>query len=244
MVSAKSSARAASGDCAARRRFLVQSLWAGGSFAVGWNLAGRSAVSHAAWPAPEDARELLAGVLRRYGRLKALTADFIQVHQGRQTLREQGTLALKRNGRMRWDYAAPNVKQFLCDGKQTYFYSATRQRYTVEPVRASRDPRTPFLFLLGDQRAARLFTRVERAADPPTRAGYVVLRLTPRERIELVTAVLVECHPTNFELTRIALLSATGDRDDFLLSNIVENPVLPESLFEFTPPPGAQRATP
>lgn len=222
----------------ARRRFLAQLALLGGGVGAAFvrPTCGRTV------RASVDARAVFAGVLRRYGRLTALTADFTQVHQGRQTIREQGTLALKRNGRMRWDYAPPNVKQFVCDGKQTYFYSAARGRYTVEPVRASRDPRTPFLFLLGDQRAARLFSQVETAAEPPVRAGYVVLRLTPRERIELITAVLAECHPTTFELARIALLNASGDRDDFILSNIVENPALPDKFFEFSPPPGAQRA--
>ncbi|OYT70063.1 MAG: hypothetical protein CFK52_12170 [Chloracidobacterium sp. CP2_5A] len=222
----------------ARRRFLARLLLAGG----GWSaLVGRRAQGCAA-RASADARAILAGLLRRYGRLTALTADFTQVHQGRQTAREQGTLALKRDGRMRWDYAAPYVKQFICDGKRTYFYSAARGQYTVEPVRASRDPRTPFLFLLGDRRAAQLFSQAELAAEPPVRAGYVALRLTPRERIELVAAVLAECHPTTFELARISLLSAAGARDDFMFSNIVENPTLPERFFEFAPPPGAQRA--
>ncbi|MCS7078472.1 MAG: outer membrane lipoprotein carrier protein LolA [Chloracidobacterium sp.] len=217
----------------ARRRFLGWFLLAGGGL-LGVPVV--RPVSGCAAGASVDARAVFAGVLRRYGRLTALTADFTQIHQGRQTLREQGKLALRRNGRMRWDYAAPNVKQFICDGKQTYFYSAARGRYVVEPVRASRDPRTPFLFLLGDQRAARLFSQVELAAEPPVRAGYVVLRLTPRERLETVTAVLAECHPTTFELARISLLSASGGRDDFLFSNIVENPSLPEKLFEFTLP--------
>ena len=195
------------------------------------------------WGRPNrlEAQAVFAGLLRRYGRLTTLTADFTQIHHGRQTLREQGTLALKRNGRMRWDYAAPQVKQFVCDGRQTYFYSAARRQYTVEPVRAGRDPRTPFLFLLGDRRLARLFRQVELAAEPPVRAGYVVLRLTPRERLVLITAVLAECHPTTFELARISLLGATGERDDFIFSNIVENRALPETFFEFTPPAEAQR---
>ncbi len=222
-----------------RRHFLLKSL-----VGCGWWLtAGPAGGQVASRPTPDAAR-LLEGVLRRYSRLNTLTAAFTQIHQGRQTIREQGTLALQRQGRMRWDYAAPNVKQFLCDGKHTYFYSAARQRYTVEPVRASRDPRTPFLFLLGDRRAARLFRQVELAAVPPVRPGYVVLRLTPRERIELVTAVLVECHPTTFELARISLISAAGEQDDFLLSELVENPPLPDGFFTFTPPAGAQRATP
>ncbi|MGQ9896429.1 MAG: LolA family protein [Acidobacteriota bacterium] len=222
-----------------RRHLLLKSLvslsW--------WLLAGPTCGQATRHPTPEAAR-LLSGVLRRYSRLNTLTATFTQIHQGRQTIREQGTLALQRQGRMRWDYTAPQSKQFLCDGKHTYFYSAARQRYTVEPVRASRDPRTPFLFLLGDRRAARLFSQVELAATPPIRPGYVVLRLTPQERIALVTAVLVECHPTTFELARISLLSATGEQEDFLLSDIVENPSLPNGFFTFTPPAGAQRTTP
>lgn len=222
-----------------RRQFLLQSLATLGWWQMDWPAEGQA--THRPLP---NASRLLAGVLQRYSRLNTLTATFTQIHQGRQTIQEQGTLALQRQGRMRWDYAPPNVKQFLCDGKHTYFYSAARQRYTVEPVRASRDPRTPFLFLLGDRRAARLFSQVELAAVPPVRPGYVVLRLIPRERIELVAAVLVECHPTTCELARISLISAAGEQDDFLLSDIVENPSLPDGFFTFTPPAGAQRAQP
>jgi outer membrane lipoprotein carrier protein len=225
---------------AVQRRHFLQSLVGLGSWRIGRLAANGQSYSG---PMP-DASRLLDGLLRRYGRLNALTATFVQVHQGRQIVREHGTLALQRPGRMRWDYAPPNVKQFLCDGKHLYFYSAARQHYTVEPVRASRDPRTPFLFLLGDRRIARLFSQVELAAVPPVRPGYVVLRLTPRERIERVTAVLVECHPKTFELARIALIGAAGEHDEFLLSEIVENPSLPDGFFTFAPPVGARRATP
>ncbi len=244
MASARNNSPRNESPRAGRRRFLARlPLAAGGlGLALGQSPLGQLAWGRGAAGASPDARAILAGVLRRYGRLTTLTADFTQIHQGRQALREQGTLALKRDGRMRWDYAPPNVKQFVCDGRQTYFYSAARGQYVVEPVRASRDPRTPFLFLLGDQRAARLFSQVELAAEPAVRAGYVTLRLAPRERVESLAAVIAECHPTAFELARLALLSAASDRDDFIFSNLVENPALPDKFFEFIPPPGAQRA--
>ncbi|MBX7223892.1 MAG: outer membrane lipoprotein chaperone LolA [Blastocatellia bacterium] len=185
---------------------------------------------------------VLAGIQKRYSRVLTLKADFVQVYQGRnsRTVREAGTLELKKPGLMRWDYREPTTKQFISDGKKTWFYLPGEKRVTVEPVREARDPRLPFLFLLGRNDLNKEFAKLELGTDAPTKAGNISLRLWPRRRIENVAEIRVECDPQTFQLTRISVVHGTGDRSDFLLSNLVENQPLADTRFTFSPPTGVK----
>ncbi len=187
-----------------------------------------------------DGPSVFEGITKRYGKVATLTADFVQLYRGSRTIREVGVLQLKKPGKMRWDYREPGVKRFLSDGKKTFFYSQSRNSYYVEPIRASRDPRTPFLFLLGRSDQGKLFSRIELAGEPPLNPGHVVVKLVPARAVENLAAIFVECNPGDFKLSRVGLLMANGDRSDFLLSNVVENAVIPDSAFAITPPPGAK----
>jgi outer membrane lipoprotein carrier protein len=204
-------------------------------------LSYATAAAPAAETDPLDATPIFAGVQKRYARVQTLRADFTQVFRGARTVRESGVLTLKKPGRMRWDYRDPQSKMFLSDGKKTYLYYPARNSVMVEAVRESRDPRAPFMFLLGNSRLQRAFSSVRFAQEVPSSLeNMVVLRLTPQKPIENLDAILVECNRKDFSLSRITLAYASGDRSDFLLSNIVENAPVPDDTFSFTPPPGVK----
>ncbi|HBY60357.1 MAG TPA: outer membrane lipoprotein carrier protein LolA, partial [Solibacterales bacterium] len=58
-------------------------------------------------------------------------------------------LALRKPGRMRWDYSSPQGKLFLSDGKHLYFYSPATNRAEKSKLKESEDLRAPLAFLLG-----------------------------------------------------------------------------------------------
>jgi outer membrane lipoprotein carrier protein len=202
---------------------------------------GAPVTPSSAAPQTPDLNALIDGLQRKYSRMRGLEAEFIQVYQGANghTARETGHLLLKRPGKARWDYNEPERKLFVSDGRNIFFHVAGERQATQSTVRESVDPQIPFLFLLGRGNLRRDFSRIELAGDEnPAGAGNVVLRLVPKRAPEEFKQLLVEVDPSSFEVKRMVIFERNGSRMDFLLSNVRENYLAPDSQFQFTPPPG------
>ena len=66
---------------------------------------------------------------------------------------------------MRWDYTAPERKQFVSDGAKIYSYIPADKQVIVSPMPADAEATTPALFLAGKgQPDARFHTFPRRAA--------------------------------------------------------------------------------
>ena len=74
----------------------------------------------------EELRPTLSGIEKRYNSIATLELDFEQTYRGGIGLQpkrtETGHLYLRKPGRMRWNYAKPEGKFFLSDGKFFYFF--------------------------------------------------------------------------------------------------------------------------
>jgi outer membrane lipoprotein carrier protein len=189
----------------------------------------------------QDLSALIDGIQAKYSRMKGLSADFQQVYTGRdgRNIRESGRLLLKRPGKARWEYTSPEQKLFVSDGKDVYFYVFGERQAAKSSIRASADPQIPFLFLLGRGNIRRDFSRIELIADEaPIIAGNRLLRLFPKRAPEEFKQLIVEVDPNSFEVRRLVIFERSGARMDFLLSNLRENHVAPDSEFQFKPPPG------
>ncbi len=200
-----------------------------------------AAIAPLASARPFDLNSLIDGLQNKYSRMRGLEAEFTQVYRGTdgRTLRESGRLLLKRPGKARWDYTQPEKKLFVSDGKNIYFYVEGESQATHTSVKESADPQIPFLFLLGRGNLRRDFASIEAVNDErPVAAGNVVLRLVPKRAPEEFKQLLVEVDPSSFEVKRMVIFERGGARMDFLLSNVRENYVAPDTQFQFSPPPG------
>lgn len=188
-----------------------------------------------------DLDRIVDGLQAKYNKLSTFAADFTQLHNapGGKPRRESGHLLLKKPGRMRWDYASPEPKLFLCDGKWIYEYVPAEKFATRTAVRESDDLRAPFAFLLGRGNLRRDFRTIEFSAESPARAGNRVLRLVPK-RGATFRELLLEIDPGSLQLARLTLLESGGARSDFLFANIRENAAAAESQFTFVPPAGVE----
>src|SRR5438128_1374147 len=113
-----------------------------------------------------DMNPLIDGLQRKYSRMQGLDADFVQVYYGAdgRVARESGHLMLKRPGKARWEYASPERKLFISDGKNVFFYVYGEKNATRSSIRETADPQIPFLFLLGRGNLRHDFSRIEVAA--------------------------------------------------------------------------------
>ena len=188
-----------------------------------------------------DLNALIDGLQRKYSSMQGLEADFVQAYYGAdgRTIHESGRLLLKRPGKARWEYASPERKLFVSDGKDVFFYVYGEKNATRSSIKETTDPQIPFLFLLGRGNLRRDFSRIEVATgESAFGAGNQVLRLFPKRAPEGFKQLLVEVSPATFEVRRMVIFERSGARMDFLLSNVRENYVAPESQFQFVPPAG------
>jgi outer membrane lipoprotein carrier protein len=188
-----------------------------------------------------DLNSLIDGLQRKYSRMQGLDADFVQIYRGPdgRVIREAGHLLLKRPSKARWEYLSPERKLFVSDGKNVFFYVYGEKNATRATIKEAADPQIPFLFLLGRGNLRRDFTRIEVATgELAIGAGNQVLRLFPKRAPEEFKELLVEVSPASAEVRRMVIFERSGARMDFLLSNVRENLIAPDSQFQFTPPPG------
>ena len=73
-----------------------------------------------------------------YNHLNSLRAHYTERYSGMGMDRsEEGTLLLKKPGRMRWNYANPAGKVFVLDGKFAWFYTPGDAQATRVPENSS-----------------------------------------------------------------------------------------------------------
>ena len=185
--------------------------------------------------------QLINALQTKYNKLTSLSADFTQVYTapGQHVRRESGRLLLKKPGKMRWDYTAPETKLFVSDGKWLFEYVPSEKFATRSSIREAGDLRAPFAFLLGRGNLRREFKRIEFATESPVKAGNKVLRLVPK-RTQDFKELLVEVEPNSLQISRLSIIEPNGARSDFVFTNMQENVTATAAQFTFKAPPGVE----
>src|SRR5689334_23035351 len=119
---------------------------------------------------------LAKSLQQRYQGINDFTADFSQSYRGgvlKTRTVEEGTVAVKKPGRMHWIYTKPEKKEFVSDGTRIYFYVPQDRQVMVSDA-ASADSSTSSLFLAGKGDIAHDFTAS--FADTPV-SGTLALKL-------------------------------------------------------------------
>ena len=178
--------------------------------------------------------EVCRAVERRYNSARSLSAHFDQRFHapGRLPRAESGELVLRKPGRMRWDYSAPEGKTFVCDGKWIWFYSPAARKVERSPVKDTEDLRAPLAFLLGKLDFRREFKDLALHAS----GSEVVLEALPK------TATLpyrrVEFTLAGDAIRKVVVTGEDQSVMEFVFSNERLNVTVDESRLRFTPPAG------
>jgi outer membrane lipoprotein carrier protein len=189
--------------------------------------------------AQESAQQAASALQAKYDSIRDFTADFTQLYESgilRKKLTERGRLQVKKPGRMRWDYTAPDKKLFVSDGSRVYLWVPADNQVTVSPVPRQDEATTAVLFLVGKGNLTRDFTVSFTAAPPP---GTYGLRLQPKlpERdydwLELVV------DRQSLQIRTLAAGDRQGGQSTFTFTNFKENVRLADKIFEFKIPRGA-----
>jgi outer membrane lipoprotein carrier protein len=196
--------------------------------------------------AQPTAADLAQSLQRKYDAVTDFSADFVHTYQGgalRRKLTERGKVLIKKPGRMRWDYEAPERKLFVSDGTKVYFYIPADKQVVVSPVPPDSQASTPALFLAGKGRLTAEFTPslIDLPAGLP--AGTQALKLVPMTRQSDYDWLVLAVDPATLAIRGLMTGDAQGGTSAFAFSNLKENVGLSDNQFTFRIPRGVDVIT-
>jgi outer membrane lipoprotein carrier protein len=150
-----------------------------------------------------------------------------------------GDVFLKKPGRMRWNYQAPDVKMYLADGDLLWLYEPEDRQAFKQDLKSSQLP-AALAFLTGKAKLATEF-EITLAGDARVgNAGDYVLSLSPRQPQAQVKSILFVVDPQTFQVRESLITDAQGNTNDLLFSDIKINSRIADATFRWTPPAGVR----
>ncbi len=185
----------------------------------------------------EPGDQMIAKMQKRYNSARTLSLSFTETYriQGHSRPPESGTLVLRKQGKMRWNYTHPSGKLFISDGKSVFLYTAGDNRVEKIPLKDTEDMRAPLAFLLGHLDMKKEFRNFQfHPADSGTwlTADAKDARV-PYSQIKMLLS-------EDGSVRQLDITERDESQLDFLFSDEKLNPPAPEKLFEFQIPAGAE----
>ncbi len=179
-----------------------------------------------------------APILRKvddhYNHLSSLRTHYTEHYSGMGMDRvEEGTLLLKKPGRMRWNYADPVGKVFVLDGKFAWFYSPGDSQAQRIPAKELDDLRSPLRFLLGH---TELKKELDGIVVAPVGTGFRISGV-PKGMAQRVKMLTLEVTAAG-SITGMKLEEVDGAVTEFAFTGMVENVPVKDGDFVFVMPAG------
>ncbi|HEX3777220.1 MAG TPA: outer membrane lipoprotein carrier protein LolA [Polyangiaceae bacterium] len=229
-----------------RRSFLVGFLGLAALSAQGAAFAqGAPAAPKPIAPAkgsPElTADQIAERVQSFYDRSKTFKAGFKQQYRVRaydKTIDSQGSVVFEKPGKMSWRYTN-NGNRVVSDGKLVKVYEKENKQMYEQPLDKSQYP-AALSFLVGGGNLRQSFKFTKRDARQMNFEGGYVIVGDPVEASPSYQSIILYVDGTTYQVRRVLLLDAQGNRNRFDFLNPEINTKAPTGEFNFTPPPGTQ----
>ncbi|MCX7106083.1 MAG: outer membrane lipoprotein chaperone LolA [Methylococcales bacterium] len=165
----------------------------------------------------------------------SLTADFKQVlinEAGDPYQTSYGIFYLQRPGKFRWDYLKPFQQQIVSTSGKVWFYDTDLEQVTVKKLDESVGS-TPALLLSGNISLDDNFTMQDQGVD----GDMQWIKLLPKNQESSFKYILIGLNKGI--LGGMELSDNFGQLTRIYFSNVVLNPPIKASVFEFQAPKGA-----
>jgi outer membrane lipoprotein carrier protein len=184
--------------------------------------------------------EVVRGIEAQYGKMTDLRAEFSQTAFNKslnQNLPAQGTVYLKKGGKLRWEYSQPTPQEIVSDGKKLWVYTPSLNQVNVgEAPEVLAGPAGSFLAGLGKLRE-HFSVRFLNPAQPIDAEGNYVLDLTPKRPLPTLSR-LVLAVDKEFQLKKAVVHDQFENTVTMKFAKLAVNSNLPDKLFTFVAPQG------
>jgi outer membrane lipoprotein carrier protein len=191
--------------------------------------------------AQRSAADVAQQLQKKYDTIRDFTADFVHAYEGgalRKQITERGRLIVKKPGKMRWDYAAPDQKLFVSDGLKMYSYIPQDKQVIVSNVPQDDQATTPTLFLAGKGNLVRDFTPSLVPVPKGMPADSLCLKLVPKAAQRDYDWLVLVVDPNSLDFRGLVTVDAQGGVSSFSFTNMKINTNPADKEFAFKIPRG------
>ena len=184
-------------------------------------------------------QQALDAIQRQYEKVSTFEADFTQrsyVKMMNQTQSIKGTVKIKKPGKMKWVYGAPDTQILISDGKNLWLYVPEEEQATKVPVESIYSSNTPALFLAGKGKLTRSFN-VESVSEENQN---ILVTLVPKNEDQGLARLILHANKKNYQITGSTVYDKLGNKTDIRFSRIRINREIPEEQFQLKTPPGVE----
>jgi len=197
-------------------------------------------------PAPSvqpalTAEEIADRVQSFYDHSRTFRAGFKQTYRVRaydKTIRSEGSVVFEKPGKMSWRYTN-NGNRVVSDGKLVKIYEKENHQMYEQPLDKSQYP-AALSFLVGGGNLKQSFKFTKRDSKEMGFEGGYVLVGDPLEASPSYQSIILYVDAGTYQVRRVLLLDAQGNRNRFDFLNPEINTKAPEGEFKFTPPERTQ----
>lgn len=200
-------------------------------------------VSHVPAKENENLDNVLSRIQEKYEKINDFSSKFTQeatVKALNKVQRAQGEVWFKKPGKMRWNYSTPTKDEIVSDGITIWFYNEEEKQVIESALSEVIDTPTTTTLISGLGNLKNLFDARFSASDSTGVNNAYLIDLSPRDNSEEYNSVTIAVDKESLLVNTIYLYDPFGNLTTVKLNNIEINNGIPDSLFIFKAPTGAE----
>lgn len=187
--------------------------------------------------------DLIGKIQGQYEITRDLVAEFEQkthVKMLDKVQRAEGTVYLKRPGKMRWEYRGQQKKEIIINGNRMWTHDPLQKQVTVTDLSKVSSSNTFMTFLTGMGDLRRDFRLEDEGPISISEDGFYHLRLIPKDPKTPFSKLTLFVDSKSFQIRGTSFLGLQGDLTVIIYKNIVLNKGLSDTIFHFQIPEGTE----
>jgi outer membrane lipoprotein carrier protein len=186
-----------------------------------------------------DAVAIVDAIQKQFDATITFQARFIQKSYLKilgQSQKAEGFVSIKKPGKMKWDYKAPDRQILVSNDQGLWLYLPDEKQVTKMKVQSIYSSNTPALFLAGRGKLTESFT----IGKVTEEHGLYVVEMIPRNKAQNLSKMVLLADKKNYQIVGSRVYDNLGNKTEMLFSNIRINPNLEKKLFRFEVPKGVE----
>ena len=186
-----------------------------------------------------DATAIVDAIQKQYDTTDTFQARFIQKSYLKilgQSQKAEGSVSIKKPGKMKWDYKAPDRQILVSNDQGLWLYLPDEKQVTKMKVQSIYSSNTPALFLAGRGKLTKSFT----IGKVTEERGLYVVELIPRDTVQNLSKMILLADKKNYQIVGSRVYDNLGNKTEMLFSDARINPSLEKKLFRFEVPKGVE----
>ena len=184
-------------------------------------------------------QQALDAIQSQYEKILTFEADFTQrsyVKMMNQTQDVKGRVQIKKPGKMRWVYGAPDTQILISNEKTLWLYVPDEEQATKVPVESIYSSNTPALFLAGRGKLTHAFD-VESVSQEDKN---IIVSLVPKSAEQGLARLVLQADKKNYQITGSTVYDKLGNKTEIRFNRIQVNHEISEEQFKLKTPPGVE----